>query len=59
MEQNSSEDKVLRCLVHALYEQDSKHLQTYPFRGIKEIMPYVGKGEDDFEFMKAFMFPAN
>jgi hypothetical protein len=59
MEQNSSEVENLRSLVNALYEQESKHLQNYPFRGIKEIMPYVVKGKDDFEFMKAFIFPGN
>ena len=59
MEQNSSEDENLRCLVNNLYEQESKQMLNYPFRGVMEIMPYTVKGKGDFEFIKAFMFPGN
>jgi hypothetical protein len=55
MEQNSSEVEALRCLVNDLYNKDSKHLQSYPFRDLKDILPFVNKEKDDFEFLKAFM----
>ncbi len=59
MEQNSSEVETFHSLVNDLYKQESEHLLTYPFRGIKEIMPYMDKGKYDAEFMHAFMFPFN
>lgn len=59
MEKNSVNVEVLKYLVNDLYVQESQHLQLYPFREIKDIMPYLNKGKDDFEFLKAFMFPGN
>ena len=59
MEKHSPKVEVLKYLVNDLYAQESKHLQLYPFRDIKDIMPYLAKGKDDFEFLKAFMFPNN
>jgi hypothetical protein len=57
MEQKSQKVEVLKYLVNDLYAQESQHLNLYPFREIKDIMPYLNKGKDDFEFLKAFMFP--
>lgn len=59
MEHNSKEVDALRSLVNDLYEQESQYLLSYPFRDLKEIMPYVEKDKDNFEFLKAFIIRSN